>query len=184
MNIETKYLIRWGIPGWILILTLGPYLYFSFEEIRKLPEGLLAVGAILTVIGVPLGYILNQIHHSVTWVIVRWRILHKIFGNEKWDEYFEKEIKLDEIFFKDDEGKKKQERYRYLLTRKHELGGVTVSLAVSCFTILLINFTNNNTRWSWIYFAVVFIIFIIISISRTYSSRNVEWYFREYLDGK
>jgi hypothetical protein len=183
MNFETKYLIRWGIPGWIMILTLGPYLYIYYESARKVSVNLIAVGAILTVIGVPLGYLLNQIHHSLTWVIVRCKIIHKIFKKDNWDEYFEKELKLDELFFKGDEGAKKQERYRYLLSRKHELGGVTVSLGISLFTIFLINVCDGNNKiWSWLYFIVVVILFFIILISRNYSSRNVEKYFKKYLD--
>jgi len=183
LNFETKYLIRWGIPGWIMILSLGPYLYTYYEAARKLSENLIAIGAILTVVGVPLGYLLNQVHHSLTWVIIRYKIIRKLFKKDSWDEYFEKELQLDELFFKDDEGTKKQERYRYLLSRKHELGGVTVSLFISWFVVLLINTCgSNNEMWSWVYFFVVFILFLIILISRNYSSKNVEKYFKKYLD--
>ncbi|MEC3614251.1 BA5345 family protein [Bacillus stercoris] len=30
MNFETKYLIRWGIPGWVfLLMSLWPFVIFS-----------------------------------------------------------------------------------------------------------------------------------------------------------
>lgn len=180
MNFDTKHLVRWGIPGWIMIIALTPYLYFSIDELKEVREmlnslNLVAVGAFLTVTGVPLGYLLNQIHHSLTWVIPRY------FSNG-WNKYFNQEIKVDEVFVTEEHGEKLQERYRYLLSRKHELGGVATSLGISSLIIfIIIIFQPINQFWSWIYFCIVLLLFLIILISRNYSSRNVEKYFDYYL---
>jgi hypothetical protein len=192
MNFETKYLIRWGIPGWVLIMILGPFLFFNFKEISDVTKttNFVALVAFLTVIGVPLGYLLNQIHHSLTWVLarvnpIRWGInkLPKKRGipYESWEEYFTKELILDKYFFKDDIGMKLKERYQYLLSRKHELGGLTISLGVSWIVILIINIIKINMFWQWLYFVLIFLLFFLILFSRNYSSRNIDAYFKEYL---
>ena len=144
MNFDTKHLVRWGIPGWILLMIVGLYIYFNYQqEINDIAKSVnaLALGAFLTIIGVPMGYLLNQIHHSLTWVFVRLKRVEKLFKRGTWDNYFEKELKLDELFFKDELGSQRRERYRYLLSRKHELGGVTVSLLVSLNSNLI--YSNN-----------------------------------------
>lgn len=186
MNFDTKYLIRWGIPGWILIMILGPFIYFQFPiEINKIikESNTLALGAFLTVIGVPLGYLLNQIHHSLFWVIKRFRFSRKILKQEKWYEYFRQEIQVDNMFFFDEKGLRKKERYQYLLSRKHELGGVTVSLGIVCIVQLIVNIqTSTMHGWSLCYFILSIILFLIIAISRWYSSKNIDKYFEHYLN--
>lgn len=177
MNFDTKYLIRWGIPGWIMVLTLFPYLFFTyldhFKSIFKLSAvDILTIGATLTFLGVPLGYVLNQVHHSLLWVIPKW-------WNVDWDNYFQEEIDVDEKHLS--VSKFKHERYRYLLSKKHEIGGVAVSMCIAWLTILLINYFHNNEFWSWIYFGIVTVLTILTIFSRNYSSKNVEYYFYKYL---
>lgn len=174
MNFETKYLIRWGIPGWIMVMVLFPYfivIYFNFlSKHVSTASDLLAIGAVLTVLGVPLGYLLNQIHHSLFWVLPKWR---------RWDAYFDEEIKIDKCIGNSSE---KKERYRYLLSRKHELGGFAVSLGISAFVIGLSNILGkHHYHWAWWYFGIVTALFIIIWLSRQYSSRNIEAYHEHYL---
>lgn len=185
MNFDTKHLVRWGIPGWILIMILGPFIYFQFQvDIEKMikESNTLALGAFLTVIGVPLGYLLNQIHHSLFWVIKKISFSKKILKQDKWYEYFRQEIQVDRMFFHDDIGQKKKERYQYLLSRKHELGGVTVSLGIVCIVQVVVNRqTDTMDGWSLIYLIGSLILFIVIAISRWYSSKNIDKYFEHYL---
>ncbi|MEH7392584.1 hypothetical protein [Bacillus sp. JJ1474] len=186
MNFDTKHLVRWGIPGWILIMILGPYIFFNFQnEINDIIKTIdpLALGAFLTIIGVPLGYLLNQIHHSFFWVVPKFRFSRRILNQEVWNDYFSKEISLDKLFFKDEIGKMKKERYQYLLSRKHELGAVTVSIGIALIVIFLVNkmLNVNFGNWSWWYFWGVFVLFVIIFISRWYSSKNIDKYFEQYL---
>ncbi|WP_339201688.1 hypothetical protein [Peribacillus sp. FSL P2-0133] len=182
MNFDTKYLIRWGIPGWIMVMALLPYyiiIYFDFFSDHVVNSSdLLAIGAVLTVLGVPLGYLLNQIHHSVFWVLPK-----LIFGS--WSKYFNEELKVDDYIANHKNGAEKKERYRYLLTRKHELGGFMVSLFISAFVIGLSNVIGrHHHHWTWWYFAIVTFLFLIILLSRQYSSRNIEVYHDHYLKGK
>lgn len=183
LNFDTKHLVRWGIPGWIMIIVLGPYFFFDYEEIREMSKSanLVAVGAFLTVTGVPLGYLLNQIHHSLFWVYPRRKLLSKITKKGSWNQYFINEINMDELFFVNELGGKKRERYQYLLSRKHELGGVTVSLGISVIIIFINNVNHNNAVWSWVYCVFVFLLCLIVWNSRNYTSSNIEIYNQHYL---
>jgi cell division protein FtsW (lipid II flippase) len=180
MNFETKYLIRWGIPGWIMVMILFPYFvvtYFEFlSKHVSTSSDLLAVGAILTVLGVPLGYLLNQIHHSLFWVIP------KLF---LWNQYFKEELEIDKYISNHKFGVEKKERYRYLLSRKHELGGVLMSLLFSVVIIGLMNtWGDNGYKWSWIYFTVICVLAVFILFSRQYSSQNIQKYHDHFLNKK
>ncbi|QGM30512.1 hypothetical protein GI482_09045 [Bacillus sp. N3536] len=185
MNFDTKHLVRWGIPGWILIMILGPFIYIQFQtSIEKFIEdsNTLALGAFLTVIGVPLGYLLNQIHHSLFWVIKKIKISRKIKKQDEWYKYFRQEIQVDKMFFKDELGQRKKERYQYLLNRKHELGGVTVSLGIVCLVQIIVNCIKGTILgWPMIYFVLSLLLLGIISISRWYSSKNIDKYFEQYV---
>jgi O-antigen/teichoic acid export membrane protein len=180
MNFDTKYLIRWGIPGWLMVMNLLPYfIIIYFKPLTKHVSNssdLLTIGAVLTVLGVPLGYLLNQIHHSLFWVVPRLK-------NNLWEGYFNEELKIDEYFNRDEKTKEDKARYRYLLSRKHELGGICVSMGISSLVLFLTNiFGNYQSLWSWLYFMVVSILFIIMLLSRQYSSKNINTYHQYYLN--
>lgn len=156
-------------------MILFPYFLFTYyEEFLMLKIDLtafLAAGAVLTILGVPLGHMLNQIHHAITWVLPRMK-------NDGWRKYFEEEIKADKIFQENDYVR---ERYRYLLSKKHEVGSILVSFTISAIVILLVNVGYNNQGWAWFYFAVVLILSVIMFFSRLYTSGNIEYYFDDYL---
>jgi O-antigen/teichoic acid export membrane protein len=179
LNFETKYLIRWGIPGWLMMMVLMPFfitIHFDFLVKHIVTStNLLALGAALTILGVPLGYLLNQIHHSLFWVLPR-------LGKERWDEYFTEELELDEKLKGEEEYKY---RYTYLLSRKHELGGITVSLGISTIVLMTTMIWGEHyDRWSWVYISIVFVNFLIILLSRQYSSQNLNKYYDYYLNIK
>ncbi|MFJ8071617.1 hypothetical protein ACIQZD_22130 [Peribacillus sp. NPDC096447] len=183
MNFDTKYLIRWGIPGWTMVMVLSPYMivtYFDFlsKQVYNASD-LLAIGAVLTVLGVPLGYLLNQIHHSLFWVLPR-------VNKDKWTIYFDEELDIDEYFADDNEDGMKdalKERYRYLLSKKHELGGIVMSLGISAFVILIFNCTMDEFHaWCWWYFIILLALFTVLLLSRQYSSENIDRYHNHYLN--
>lgn len=169
MNFDTKYLIRWGIPGWILLLTLMPYfVVILYETLPKeiSDKNVLALGAAITLSGVPLGYFFNQIHHLFGWVV-----------KENWDNYFDEEVIVDEFLCKD-ANKGYQDRYRYLLTKKHEVGSVYVSFIVSTLVIMISNFYfGSKGSFGWVYFVLVFAFAVSWHFLRAYASRNIDKYF-------
>ncbi|MGC9934908.1 hypothetical protein [Priestia aryabhattai] len=73
MKFESKYLIRWGIPGWVFIMwlllafiTVNP-LFFKDLLLKDLVKSL-GILVTLASIGVPVGYVISQFYFSVSWV--------------------------------------------------------------------------------------------------------------------
>lgn len=178
MNFDTRYLIRWGIPGWIFMIFSS--LYFLVRDfnnfIEFFPTGsgtsIVAIGAILTVLGIPIGYLFNQIHHTITFVWLR------IF---EWDRYFKFESQFEYYMFscnsKDDNtGEKIHERYRYLLSRIHEIGGICIAIVSSEFLVISWDYyyVENINLFVWFYHSLVLIIFFIMCWDRWYYKRNIE----------
>ncbi|WP_044893560.1 hypothetical protein [Bacillus alveayuensis] len=68
MNFETKYLIRWGIPGWYLLGWVGFLIYqndpWQIRSFLATNNNILALITIFTtlfvIFGVLLGYLLHQ----------------------------------------------------------------------------------------------------------------------------
>jgi len=127
----------------------------------------IATTVVLTVLGIPVGYILNQMHHVWIWV-----------ARVDWDKYFESDWKITKAFLnqKDDKtGEQLRNRYRYLLTRTHELGGIYFAL----FIVLIIGMINMVTykaynKYFVIYLAVLVVITIFIYLSRNYYRGNLD----------
>lgn len=175
MNFDTKYLIRWGVPGWILLITLIPYfvvIYYDSLPTIISEKNVLALGAAITLIGIPLGYFLNQMHHLLGWVILG-----------EWDNYFSEEIKVEDFLCgKENEGYK--ERYRYLLAKKHEVGSVFASFILSALVILITNICEGSKEFfNWFYFVLTVLLTLAWYFLRIYSSRNIDRYF-EHLKRK
>lgn len=179
MNIETRYLIRWGVPGWILIMTITLYFVIRYPDMLaaigdKAPS-VLAAGAILTVIGIPIGYLLNQMHHVWIWVI-----------RVDWYKYFDMELEITEKFYEDKNNGDNQnlelmDRYRYLLTRMHELGSTFVALMASILFILINSIINNFTGSIILYLVILCVITVNVLFSRNYYRKNLDAFTMKYV---
>ncbi len=176
MNFETKYLIRWGIPGWIFLLSLTPYVLILYGEQLTSTisnNNLLVLATFVTLAGVPLGYFFNQIHHLISWVIPR------IFKNG-WEEYFKDEIKVDNLL-SNEKNEQYKERYRYLLSKKHEVGSVLSSFS-GAFLIVYFNSISNNMSSFELWYTIVLSILVVgWYFLRKYASANIDLYFDELL---
>ncbi|MET3407129.1 hypothetical protein ABIC59_004595 [Priestia aryabhattai] len=69
MNIDTKYLIRWGIPGWVFILfgytsylSIGNNIKNSVFTGNSTVTQLLGILVSLGFVGVVFGYLMHQIY--------------------------------------------------------------------------------------------------------------------------
>ncbi|MBG9756067.1 hypothetical protein J2B92_12345 [Lysinibacillus sphaericus] len=170
MNFDTKYLIRWGIPGWIFTLTILPYLtvmYSDFLPQEFIEKNIFVVGASVTLIGVPVGYFLNQVQFLITWVIP------KSFDNS-WGTYFDSEFKVNSRFKENQEFK---ERYRFLLAKKHEVGSILSGFGLSTLIIFLINIFHLTFEiFNWVYFFIVLLLFGGWIWLFIYASKNILHY--------
>jgi hypothetical protein len=204
MNFDTRYLIRWGIPGWIFIIFSSVYfLLRDFKGmINLLPTGsgtsIVAAGAILTVLGIPIGYLFNQIHHTLTFVVLIW--IKKVIDYKwirwlkleipEWDHYFKFESKFEDYLYthdnekKESSGEKIHERYKYLLSRIHEIGGICFAIIFSEIIVIIWE-SDNGIALSlevWIYHIFIIVVFWIMWIDRSYYKRNIEVFINYHSD--
>ena len=177
MNFDTKYLIRWGIPGWLFLMALGPYVIWEYGEYLTdtiSNKNLLVLGTFVTLGGVPLGYFFNQIHHLFGWVLPR------MFKNG-WEDYFKDEIKVDNLLAKE-KNEHYRERYRYLLAKKHEVGSVLSSFVGAFIIVLLDTIKPVLSSFEMLYLLILALLIIAWSFLRNYASANIDKYFDELLE--
>ncbi|ANC77393.1 hypothetical protein ABE65_011505 [Fictibacillus phosphorivorans] len=158
MNFETKYLIRWGIPGWV-------FLFFLFSTIVVGKDlsvvtmlktgGTKSVGLVIALagIGVPIGYMFHQVNFGIHWFGKQ--NLSKNIGyisnllidvdeskditGENVEDYYLIEYLMHNELSKLDEPRLNylSERYRHLLSTTHSLGALRQSLfAASIFPLV------------------------------------------------
>ncbi|MFD4419821.1 hypothetical protein ACFWOP_19225, partial [Bacillus safensis] len=133
MSFETKYLIRWGIPGWMLIFWIGTYFaiteyayisaHINLNEFGKL----IGVFISLSIFGVVVGYIIHHLYFVANWIFNKNRIFDNAVKQVKdfpepanWkdnnmNDYFYFEVLWHENLLKLKEDKRNYivERYRY-----------------------------------------------------------------------
>lgn len=170
MTFETKYLIRWGIPGWVLIFWIL-YYYFALLHINPaditIKDGSKVVTSIiaLTALGVPVGYLLHQTYFLVMWIFGFGRRAfldisvnriknfpyeidkqgNKVWGHDVNNDYFHLEYIWHVVIIElgDAAGSYWEARYRHLLNTIHGLGALMSSLFVS--SIISYGFINVNS---------------------------------------
>lgn len=176
MNFETKYLIRWGIPGWLFLIAIAPFVIWEYGEYLSSTisnKNLLVLGTFVTLAGVPLGYFFNQIHHLIGWVLYR-------KPKNGWDKYFQQEIEVDNLLAKE-KNEHYRERYRYLLAKKHEVGSVLSSF-IFAFVIVLLGSIKPQISSLDITYLIILALFILGWVFlRNYASANIDKYFEELL---
>lgn len=208
MNFETKYLVRWGIPGWMFIFWFFLYLIFAkysfITNLLKLNQldKIIGMFVSLSVAGVVIGYIIHHLYFLINWVLSKTRsfdiTVKMIEGFEKPDTWG-KNSKVDYFYLEstwhrqllkiDDESKRGyiEERYRHFLSTIHGLGTTLVShiLALSLTLSLgLERFGLVEIPWILIIFNIVQLLIAIVAlINFAYYSANLS-YFQGYFLNK
>lgn len=192
MKFETKYLIRWGIPGWILIFWLFYEILF-LKGINPLNTKMVDIKTgltlllSLTAIGVPVGYLLHQIYFGSSWVINSnknyVKIARKIpnfprpdgWGQNKNEDYFHFEYVWHAMLINRDAETRTylEGRYRHLLGTIHALGALFISSMLSLIMTAIIIFTHLSEFGYNVYFWVGLILQVIIFVA---SALNYKYY--------
>ncbi|MET1163603.1 hypothetical protein ABWV16_00485 [Bacillus velezensis] len=161
MNFETKYLIRWGIPGWVfLLMSLWPIAIFSKDVPVNDPVKSISIIFSTAVIGVVIGYLVYQIYFAYDWLLGlsekdfingdeqplrpwgKWyhfnrrRAYRKFKAKQYYRLEFEWQNELSNIT---DESKRNYiaSRFSHLLSTTHSLGALCWSLFISLYVNLL-----------------------------------------------
>lgn len=202
LNFETKYLIRWGIPGWVFIVFsyISLLVYESKSAIIKdfTVTQMLGILISLGFVGVVIGYLMHQIYFSIKWIYSKQssKILKQItdlvtdkaklgiecheFDHHK--AYFMMEFQWQKqlVLTGKDNREYIADRYRYLLTTVHALGALLVSLSASILvTVIFLLSHLPNDGWGWddgSAIGIIFLLaFLIISVTKlfNYYSENL-----------
>ncbi|MGW6666333.1 hypothetical protein [Peribacillus sp. NPDC055009] len=200
MRFDTKHLIRWGIPGWVLIFWLF-YESLFIKNINPLESNLLDISKGLTVlislaaIGVPIGYILHQIYFGFTWAVNKNKNYHEVadkigekfpkhdeWGQNPHEDYFQFEYVWHAMLINQDAETRKylEDRYRYLLSTVHGLGALAVSSGMSMIgTIFISSFSDFHFAdiqfyiYLWSGFVFQFAILLSTLLNYSYYSNNL-----------
>lgn len=209
MSFETKYLIRWGIPGWILIIFVGGLLLLEnkvyFENITSSTSTSIGLLVTLGFFGVPIGYLMHQIYFSWHWVIKRKRIFDdsvKLVNDSSkiitpyWnkndeEDYFQFEFIWHKELLKLERSKRDyiSERYRHLLSTIHGLGALIVALGLSFTFGLVWGYFNKDLNSLLLFYLVItgFLTFACIKGFNYYSSNLNHFqgnFFNVFFDGE
>ncbi|MGG0666746.1 hypothetical protein ABE042_21960 [Viridibacillus arvi] len=202
MNFDTKFLIRWGIPGWVFIIFIGSMILFeNYSNISQITNGIgTALGLLVSLgfFGVTLGYLMHQVYFSFNWTNKKkksYRIIDdavlmiresekiKNYKNHTWgrdyhEDYYLFEFQWHKELLNQEPDKRDYitDRYRHLLSTIHALGALKISLYSSLIfnVVMLVISINPNGKVS-----DYFIPFIIIGLNvyLTYvSHKGFEYY--------
>ncbi|MCY8083260.1 hypothetical protein MOC02_08110 [Bacillus inaquosorum] len=144
MSFETKYLIRWGIPGWFFmfwgaltffLVNQSVLLNMNFGHLSKIFGAFISLG----LVGIVIGYALNQLYFLVFWIVGGYTITSTInmidnyprpnnWGINKSKDYFHLEYIWHKQLLKIEEDARTyiSERYRHLLSTVHAYGTMVV----------------------------------------------------------
>ncbi|MBA5714891.1 hypothetical protein DT035_08605 [Bacillus subtilis] len=199
MKFETKYLIRWGIPGWILIFwTFYQILFVKVinpfdSDLVDISKGFTLLIS-LTALGVPLGYLLHQIYFGIVWVWNKKRKLADDFSNELGDkfpkqdgwgsdknqDYYQIEYVWHAMLINQDTETRAylEGRYRHLLSTIHSMGSLFASSLISLGVSGLIAFSLHNNDAMYLYYVVGLVfqlaIFLSAMANYVYYSNNLK----------
>ncbi|MBR0601175.1 hypothetical protein HF695_02550 [Bacillus safensis] len=203
MNFEAKYLIRWGIPGWMLIFWIVTFLVstyyneilskFNFLDLGKLVGVFISLG----VFGVALGYIIHQLYFALNWITNKTRIFENAlkevddfpkpenWGDNSNKDYFYFEYLWHRNLLELNEEKRTYivGRYRYLLSTVHGLGTIFVSHLLSLFftilsAIYIFGISSIPLRIDFLV-ALQIVIILVVLLNFNYYSANLN-----YIQGK
>ncbi|MGG4209634.1 hypothetical protein [Bacillus altitudinis] len=143
MNFESKYLVRWGLPGWVFMIFIT--LFYLINEPEYIPhilkyKGFTLVGftALAAALGIILGHIIHQISLFLWFVVPEYR-------KRKWLIYFDREFKIDKRIVEEEKiGKEIKNIYSYRLGQLHARRGLLTSLMLSFVTIIILCWTDLN----------------------------------------
>lgn len=176
LNFESKYLVRWGLPGWVFMIFMT--LLFVINEpsyiIQVLKyKGFSLVGftALAAALGIILGHIIHQVSLFFWFVIPEYR-------KRKWLIYFDKEFKIDKRIIEEELGEGIKNIYSYRLGQLHARRGLLTSLMLSFITITIFccldtDLLNGKTLTLGFINGVLIMIMVI---NYHYFDRNIEYF--------
>ncbi|PAF22764.1 hypothetical protein CHH49_04040 [Terribacillus saccharophilus] len=202
MNFDSKYLIRWGLPGWVCILYFIYYLFMidklNLSDMSKNASSLIGSFIVVFPLGVIVGYLVYQMYFILLWItstneLRNIKTLNVIKESnltrlpEKRDEvYYHTEYMWHKYLVMQEEYKMNyiSDRYRHLLTKKHEAGSLLTALV---FSMPISGALVTRCIWGELstfdmYMPVLNVVLILYMIrTYLYYHRNVDYFVAGFL---
>lgn len=184
MNFDTKYLIRWGIPGWVFLfwITLSWFLMHPdlFDKLLVNDKNLQSITLLLASvgIGVTIGYLCHQAFFVYKWTLdvnnmdfskIKNQVEGVKWPSDERDMYFHLEF-IWQNAIKDVEDDNKRNyitgRYRHYLSTIHGLGALCLSQLLSfTVSVLIIGWNWYFNEFSWLNLVSVFLVLVQVLLS-------------------
>jgi hypothetical protein len=205
MNFETKYLIRWGIPGWVFIvfsyvsyLSYGNNLFLGNEfTVTQLLGIMISLGFV----GIVLGYLMHQMYFSVNWIFSKQssKIMEKMFAIIEHTEgingidrhrfnhhkaYFMLEFHWQKQLILSDKDHREyvSERYRYMLSTIHGLGALLVSIVLSIITVCILIYNYGHSFFTGLIILLLFYLGYSVWKGFGYYSENLIYFQANFIN--
>jgi hypothetical protein len=174
MNFEPKYLIRWGIPGWMFLALIISY--FTISDYGAIKTFILSkdvpiiVSSITLFIGtgIIIGNLIHQI--SLTFGFLIWL-------NKK--QYYKKEYEMDLKIIKNQFGKEIQRIYSYRLGNVHALRALSTSLFLSLLILVILSLTITFSLKIGILLLIVLGLNCIVFYNWVYFQNNLNYFIKK-----
>ncbi|MDQ1144027.1 hypothetical protein QE429_000854 [Bacillus sp. SORGH_AS 510] len=192
MKFDTKYLIRWGIPGWVFLLSIiFLYVVYHADKFLKVfssdPIKLLSFVLAVASIGVPVGYIFHQLYFGVFWVMSKTKGVKSItkhingyqrkFPNDVDEEYYHLEYLWQSELSLLEQTKRDYiaERYRHLLSTTHSLGVLGISMLSSFLVaIFILKKIDMGTDDTIAVLSILVLLVVLIFLNFLYYSEKTQ----------
>lgn len=174
MNFEPKYLIRWGIPGWMYLGVL--IAYFSLKDYEAISSFIFSKDVPIIVASITLfigtGIILGNLIHqfSLSFGFIIWQRRYK---------YFKEEYEIDLKIIKSEYGNEIQRIYSYRLGNVHALRALCTSLFLSLITLGIFSFTIKFSMPIGILILIVFGVNLIALNNFIYFQSNLTYFIKK-----
>ncbi|AHZ16290.1 MULTISPECIES: hypothetical protein [Bacillus] len=180
MNFESKYLVRWGMPGWVYMIFVTAFYAINhpdqfFQKLNSEDFPLVGFVAFAAAFGIILGHLIHQVSLFFGFVLLQYTK-----KNKRWRRYFRKEFKIDKRIIEEGEiGAKIKDIYSYRLGQLHARRGLLASLILSFITIIVMvlyidtSYINDKTL---ILSAINGLLIMIMLINYHYFDRNLDYF--------
>ncbi|MFE4490631.1 hypothetical protein [Bacillus altitudinis] len=177
MNFESKYLVRWGVPGWVLMLFLAAFYAINFQEkflhiILSDKFSIVGFTAFEAVLGIIIGHLIHQVSICFGFVAV------ELIKKGGWNNYFLRELKVDkQIIELEKMGPTIKDIYSYRLGQLHARRGLLTSLFISIFLLILLIFCcGYYNKETMILFYINAFLLLVMIMNYLYFNKNLKFF--------
>ncbi|UII54770.1 hypothetical protein LS684_14005 [Cytobacillus spongiae] len=172
MIVKGKQLTKWGLPGWVFLLGVSSYFISAdFKEYKELliEQGmdLAGIALILAIVGIPLGFFIQQISIFIGWILPK-----------EWRRHFKEEHFVIKCIHVSPQKEELMDRYRNLIFQVQFINAIITSLVFNIGFVLLVS-PKPYERLMLVHILVYFILIAIMIANRLFYTNNLSYFIKE-----